>query len=141
MKSVGKQAIHSTLNTNVITGLDTCQLHVPQQCIAIHFEHERYFFFLAPSSLQGLGFGLLYWAVSRQRRNCRTGQSPGNKTLKRGGGQIQARLFKRGLGFGWAQRALVACRREVHYGMVGSHPRCCGRMCPHMLAARAVKVA
>ena len=77
VKSVGKQAIHSTLNTNVITSLDTCQLHVPQQCIAIHFEHERYFFFLAPSSLQGLGFGLLYWAVSRQRRNCRTGQSPG----------------------------------------------------------------
>lgn len=34
------------------------------------------FFPLAPFCLQGLGVGLLYWAVSGQRNDCFTGQPP-----------------------------------------------------------------
>ena len=40
---------------------------------------------------------LFYWSVSRRRRGR--------------GGQIQAMLLKRGLGFGWGQRPHVACGR------------------------------
>lgn len=62
----------------------------------------------APFFLQGLGFGALYWAVSKQRNGCSTGQSPGNEmtalqvNLRATGGAVanQAMLFKRGRGFG-----------------------------------------
>ena len=60
---------------------------------------------------------LFYWSVSRQR-NCWVS----------GGGQIQAMLFKRGLGFGGGQRAHVGSGLT----WVGSHPRCCGRKCPRI---------
>ena len=42
------------------------------KCPTFSFLRSIFFF------LQGLGFGLLYWAVSRQRNDCCTGQSPGN---------------------------------------------------------------
>ena len=86
---------------------------------------EIFSFFCSRTFLpQDLGLGLLYWAVSRQRQrnDCCTGQSPGNEVTvllvslqARGGGvgQIQAMLFKRGLGFGWRQWALVACGRGI----------------------------
>ena len=38
--------------------------------------HHKCFFIPRTSFLQGLGFGLLYWSVSRQRDNCFT-ESPG----------------------------------------------------------------
>ena len=64
---------------------------------------------------------LFYWSVSR---------------LGEGGGQIQAMLFKRGLGFGGGQWALVACGRGIRYVVGGSHPRCCGLMCPRITSLR-----
>ena len=91
--------------------------------------------------LHSLGVGLLYWAVSRQRNVCCPGQSPGNEmtvllvnlqATTGGVHKIQAMLFKSGLRFGWRQRAHVACGREIRCAVAGSHPRCCGRMCPRI---------
>ena len=65
------------------------------------------------------------------------------RATRRRGGQIQAMFSKRGLGFGWWQRAHVACGRGIRCVVAGkpstllwedvsSHKK---------LAARAVKVA
>ena len=48
------------------------------------------------------------------------------------GGQIQAMLLKRGLGFGYRQRAHVACGQGFRCVVGGNHPRCCGRRCPRI---------
>ena len=40
---------------------------------------KRCIFFSRSFFLQSLGFGLLYWSVSRQRNDCFTGQSPGDE--------------------------------------------------------------
>ena len=38
-------------------------------------------------------------------------------------------LFKKRLGFGWGQRAHVACGRGTRIVVAGSHRRCCGWLC------------
>ena len=63
---------------------------------------------------------MLYWSVSRR---------PGDEE---GGGQIQAMLLKRGLGFGWGQRARGRKASTLLWEEMSSHNK---------LFARAVKVA
>ena len=62
----------------VVESLCPLRKHATDETTALKF--PRSFF------LQSLGFGLLYWSVSRQRNDCSTGPSPGNEGR---GGQIK----------------------------------------------------
>ena len=106
-----------------------CKIHGSHPSVHWFVLLVLFFFFLAP----------FFCKVSVL--DCCTGQSPGNEMIvllvslqaTRGeGGQIQAMLLKRGLGFGWGQRAHVACGRGFRCVVGGSHPRCCGRRCPRI---------
>ena len=63
---------------------------------------------------------ILYWSVSRRPRD------------EEGGGQIQAMLLKKGLGFGWGQRARGRKASTLLWEKMSSHNK---------LFARVVKVA
>ena len=90
------------------------------------------FFFPRSFFLQSFGFGLLYWSVSRQRNDCFTGQSPGDK----GGVAKSKPCSLRG------QRAHVACGRGFRCVVGRASTLLWEEVSSHnKLAARAVKVA
>ena len=69
------------------------------------------FFFPRSFFLQSLGFGLLYWSVSRQRNDCFTGQSPGNEGGGVANGQWSMPVRHKASPF-WAQ----AVKRNMYIG-------------------------
>ena len=84
-----------------------------ENCPALENSHIVPFFFPRSFFLQSLGVGLLYWAVSKQRNDCCTGQAPGNErtvalvsfqATRGAGGPIQA--MPGGSGGMWARNSL-----------------------------------